>query len=358
MAELRVAFLGNGFSRKVMLPCLRHVEGMRAVGLASPNLARARETAALFEIEHVFADHRELLNTARPDLVFVVTPPHRHLEQTLDAMRLGCHVVCEKPTALHGGQSAEMLREHELRPGQLCLIDHELRMDPRRRQMREWIEAGRLGAPYRASYIVQSPGRSDPSAPWTWWSDASQGGGALGALGSHAVDSLRSCLGEVVAVKGMLDTFIKSRLEPESGKERAVTSDDFAGAWIRFASGALATMEVSVAEVERRHEFSVTGSKGAVQVTEQGPLRAEFPRGAGMEPVDIEDDLPPNRELDIPDTDWARSFLRLCRHIVAALGEGRISVEGAADIVDGHRNQLVLDAIRKSHESKDWVHLD
>ena len=355
--DIRVAFFGNGFTRSTILPCLRQVDGIRLVGLASPDQGRARETAAAFGIEEVSDDHREILGRTAPDLVFVVTPPHRHFEQALDALRAGCHVVCEKPTASNSGESALMWKEAAGRPSQIAWIDHELRFDPRRERLAQWVREGRIGEPLRASYIVHSGSRRSPRFPWTWWSDENQGGGALGALGSHAVDSLRHVLGEVDLVRGTLHTAIKTRLDPASGQERGVTADDFAGAWLRLRSGLLATLEVSVIEGERRHEFSVTGTEGTIRIVEQGPLLASFGPGGGQESLEDHtpaDDLPPNAELGIPDTDWARSFLRLARELVHSIRTGERSAI-AATFEDGHRNQLVLDAIRHSTETTDWT---
>lgn len=354
--DIRVAFFGNGFTRSTILPCLRHVEGIQLVGIASPNQERAQETASAFGILEVSDDHREILSRTKPDLVFIVTPPHRHYEQALDALRSGCHVVCEKPTALSGGESARMLQEAEARPDQVAWIDHELRFDPRRRQLAAWLEEGRIGEPIRATYILHSGTRRSPRTPWTWWSDENQGGGALGALGSHAVDSLRQVLGEVDQVRGTLHTAVKSRLDPVNGVVRGVTADDFAGAWIRFHSGLLATLEVSVIEGERRHEFAVTGTEGTIRIVEQGPLLASF-ASDGHETLEEHtppDDLAPNAELEIPDTDWARNFLRMARALVRTIQTG-VTNPIAATFEDGHRNQLVLDAVRKSAETTNWT---
>lgn len=359
---LRIALFGNGFARTVMLPCLRHVEGAVVTGIASPNLERVRATATEFGIEHTAADHRELLAMARPDLVFIATPPHRHLEMSVDALDAGCHVVCEKPTALDAGESAAMLAAAARTPGRLALIDHELRFDPRRRALAALVRDGALGEILHASYTLTSSYRQDPDRPWTWWSDRAQGGGAWGAIGSHAVDTLRVYLGEVGAARGRLETLIPERRDPASGARRAVTSDDIAGAWLRFASGPTATIAISLVEGERRHELALTGTKGAARWIEQGPLLvSEASQGSGSGSVSgwrehpVPDDLPDCATLGIPETDWARSFLRYARAIVAALGAGRSDVEGAATFVDGHRNQEVLDAVRRSAAAEAWV---
>lgn len=351
---IRIALFGNGFARTTVLPCLRHVEGIVVTGIASPNLERARATAAEFGIEHAAADHREILEGTRPDLVFVATPPHRHLEMSRDALAAGAHVVCEKPTALDSHESAAMLAAATAAPGRLALIDHELRVDPRRRALADLVRSGVLGTVHHATYTLTSSGRQRADRPWTWWSDRAQGGGAWGAIGSHAVDALRVYLGEVDTVRGRLETFIRERVDPASGRPRPVTSDDLAAAWLRFRSGAAATITISVVEGERRHELMLAGEKSAARWSEQGPLLMSD-GGSGWREVAVPDELPDCATLGIPETDWARSFLRYAREIVSALRAGRSIVEGAATFADGHRNQEVLDAVSRSAAEEAWV---
>jgi predicted dehydrogenase len=359
-SPIRAALLGNGFARTVMLPCLRHVPEIAVVGIASPNLERARTTAREFGIEAVSTDHRELLRTARPELVFVVTPPHRHLEMSRDALMAGCHVVCEKPTALSAKESAAMTVAATAAPptergGQpLALIDHELRFDPRRIALRDLIREGRLGDILNASYTLHTPGRRDPAGPWTWWSDAAQGGGMWGAVGSHAVDALRVLLGEVAQVRGRLHTAVRERTDPATGKLRPVTSDDHAAAWLELRSGVPAAITLSAIESERRHELAITGSRGFARLAEGQPLLFKEGNGEWREAAH-DRDLPPSAELGIPDTDWARAFIRYARAIAGAIRGGRDRLEGAADFTDGHRNQVVLDAVRRSAAEADWV---
>jgi predicted dehydrogenase len=359
-APIRTAILGNGFARAVMLPGLKHVPEIQVVGIASPNLERAQATAREFGIEQVSADHRELLKSADPELVFVVTPPHRHLEMSRDALMAGCHVVCEKPTALSATESAAMGVAAAGAPQSargshpLALIDHELRFDPRRIALREMIKEGRLGDLLHVSYTLTSGGRRDPAGAWSWWSDAAQGGGMWGAVGSHAIDAIRVLAGEVAKVRGRLATFVRERPDPATGKPRPVTSDDFGSAWLELRSGIPATINVSAVDSERRHELVITGSRGFARLEEGKPLLVKEGNGDWREAAD-DRDLPPSAELGIPDTDWARCFIRYARAIAGAIREGKDHLEGAADFTDGHRNQVVLDAARRSATAGDWV---
>lgn len=354
-ASIRTAIFGNGFARAVILPCLRHLPEISLEGLSSPNLERARQTAREFAIPRTAADHREILEQVRPDLVFVVTPPHRHEEMACDALQAGCHVICEKPMALDAGGSARMLAAARARPRQLALIDHELRFLPARRELKRLLREGSLGRCLRADYSLHTTSRRDPSAPWTWWSDAGQGGGILGAIGSHAVDALQVLLGEILAVRGTLHTFVSSRKDPTTGRPREVTSDDFAQATLAFSSGTLGSMTLSAVEGTRHHRLTLTGTDGTARVEEQGPLRILSGPGAReskpvAREIPLDDGLPPSGALGIPDTDWSRAFLLQAREVVRAILESRDSVPGAASFEDGHRTQQVLDAVRRSHE--------
>lgn len=352
---IRVGILGNGFARQVVLPCLRHVEGITLAGIASPDLDRARATAEEFGAAGAWDDYRELLSKAEPDLVIIATPPHRHAEMAIDALQAGCHVLCEKPTALSAADSSRMLAAARATRGRLALLDHELRFHPGRRALRRLVAEGTLGEIRHASYILHSPARGDPKLAWNWWSDLNQGGGALGAIGSHAVDGLRVILGsEVTEVRGFLHTFVRERHDPRTDSPRPVTSDDLACAWLRFASGALAEISISMVEGPRLHRIQVAGSEGVARADEQAPMRTAMGREGWIEEP-VQWDLPPAADLGIPDTDWARAFLLLARKIAGALRNGDAAIPGAATFEDGHRNQLVLDAIRRSSEEAAWI---
>jgi predicted dehydrogenase len=104
---------------------------------------------------------------------------------------------------MDAGEAAAMLQAAEA-AGIVHMIDHELRFNPTRARVAELISSGYIGQVRYASIRNVSALRADPTREWTWWSDRSLGGGALGASGSHHVDLLRWWLGEIVAVSGQL----------------------------------------------------------------------------------------------------------------------------------------------------------
>jgi len=104
---LRVAVVGAGRISPEHLTFISQA-GFRAglcrlvaVGDISRSLAQfAREK---YEADAYFENHRDLLESARPQVVHVLTPPHTHAEIIADSLAAGAHVVAEKPLATcHG----------------------------------------------------------------------------------------------------------------------------------------------------------------------------------------------------------------------------------------------------------------
>ena len=205
-----IGIIGTGFARTTQIPGFRDCMGAKIVAIASRNRDRAEAIAKEFGIEHVAADWQELVAHTDVDLVSVVTPPSTHMEITLAALDQRKAVLCEKPMALNAGEAARMVEKAKA-AGVLALIDHELRFLNSRRVMRGMLQSARSDRCVIATMYFD-PTIAASLVPWDWWSDEAMGGGALGAIGSHVVDSFRWVLSaEVTKVLGMLTTHIKQR---------------------------------------------------------------------------------------------------------------------------------------------------
>lgn len=353
-----VGILGTGFARSTQIPCLQATPGFEVVAILSRNMTRAYDLAKEFGLRRAFDNLEAMLAVPEIELVCVSTPPHLHLPQVLAALRAGKHVLCEKPTALHAGEAAEMLAAAK-QSGKLHLIDHELRFNPRRRRLAELVKEGFLGRIYTVEYRMAGSFRVDPMRPWSWWSDEAQGGGVLGALGSHAVDAIRSWVGEVREVRGHLKTMVAERPDPETGAPRAVTSDDYAVAWMRLEQGG--EVNLSLSAVSREDPWTrvgLHGEKGSLLLDENHRLWKRAHGEEAYTEVAVEDSPLPPAGSKVPDSPWARSFLLYAAAIRDAILRSQAAVPGAATFEDGYRNQLVLDAIKESAKRGDWVPVD
>src|SRR5713101_8764622 len=231
---IRIGIIGAGFARTTQIPGFKACAGAKIVAIASAHRERAAEVAREFAIDHVEDDWRALVARDDIDLVSIVTPVVTHCEMTLAALDAGKAVLCEKPMAINAGEARRMT-DRAREAGVLALIDHELRFLPGRIKMRELLHRAEIGKVRHVKLSFRSDSRADVDRPWNWWSDKTQGGGALGAIGSHVIDGFRWLLGaEVSEVCGNLATHIRERKD-DSGKTRSVTTDDEANLLLKFA---------------------------------------------------------------------------------------------------------------------------
>src|ERR1051325_4491085 len=193
-----IGIVGAGFARTTQIPGFRDCMGAKVVAVASRHRERAAAVANEFGIEHVAADWQELVERNDVDLVSIVTPPSTHMEITLAAVDQRKAVLCEKPMALNAGEAARMVEKAKA-AGVLALIDHELRFLNSRRVMHGMLQTGAVGTVRHCNYVFRSDYRGIADRAWDWWSDEAMGGGALGAIGSHVVDSFRWTLGTEVS---------------------------------------------------------------------------------------------------------------------------------------------------------------
>ncbi|HEY0384798.1 MAG TPA: Gfo/Idh/MocA family oxidoreductase [Pyrinomonadaceae bacterium] len=349
-----IGIIGAGFARTTQIPGFRACAGARVVAIASGHRENAERVAREFDIEHVAGDWREIIARDDVHLVSIVTPPVTHAEMTLAALDAGKAVLCEKPMAMNAAE-ADRMRERALDAGLLNLIDHELRFLPGRRRMRELLCAGEIGEVLHAKLLFRSDSRASPERPWNWWSDIEAGGGALGAIGSHAVDAFRWLLDtEILEVFCRLSTHVNERVEPRTNELRPVTTDDEANLLFSFANNALtkdATGTISLSLVEpgrSEHRLEIFGSKGALMIEDDGVL---WQAGVGQGQWQRVKEEGGELAAGMRDASWSRGFTMFSRAIVAALSEGRTEIEEAATFEDGYRTQLVLDAARRSDQS-------
>jgi len=346
-----IGIIGTGFARRVQIPAFLACENTVIASVASGSIQNARSTAEECGASHFTADWRETVARDDVDLVCITTPPNLHREMTLAAIEHGKHVLCEKPMAMNVAEALDMTAAAKVKP-LLTLIDHELRFQPGRQIAYKMLRDGVIGKIRHAKFIFQAPHRGDPNIPWNWWSDASVGGGALGAIASHIIDSFHWFLGtDVSNIFCQLQTHIKQRPDP-SGSMRGVTSDDESNMLLRFADGDLTTdatglVSVSMTEYPKyKNRLEFYGSGGAIRIDHIGDVYLAMAGDDDWNQIDV----PLTANIPgVADTGFARGFMDFAPHITNAIRSRETEIEQAATFADGLRVQRVLDAARASN---------
>jgi predicted dehydrogenase len=352
--KVGIGIIGTGFARKVQIPCFLECENTEIVSVSSGRRENAEATAKEFGISHWTDDWRETVSREGVDLVCITTPPNLHREMTLFAIEQGKHILCEKPMAMNAAEAREMTGKAKEK-GVLALIDHELRFQEGRQKAFGMMRGGDIGKIRHAKYNFRAPHRGDPNLPWNWWSDEAQGGGALGAIGSHVIDSFLWFLGtDISSVFCQLQTHIKQRKDANSGELRAVTTDDEVNMILRFADGDLTEDATGIASISMtenpkyQNSIEFFGDKGAIRVEHRGEIfvaktgetdwrEVDFGLGKAVEGV--------------ADTGFSRGFMSFAPEIVKAIREGKTEIEHAATFADGLKVQIVIDKAVESSKS-------
>ena len=354
---LRIGVIGVGFGATV------HVPGFLSEGWEVPvvwgrRIEVAREKAAALGVAEVAEDWHDLVERDDLDAVAVTTPPAPHHQIVMAALRAGKHVLCEKPFAIDA-MEARAMRDLARELGRTAMVAHEFRFAPQRAQIKDLLEEGRIGTPELVSAeLLMGRPRGDTPPPYTWGSDRSQGGGLLGALGSHYIDGLRHWFGDVAEVSGRLTTRTPERVDAGGRAWEADTDDTFA-ITLLFENGVVASMTAS-SQVSPNlgARIAVAGSEGVLVATQRGPN--PDPDGvvlAGRAGDRELTELPVDpRYVPIEDDRDQRlaAFRLLVREFERGIREG---TSPAPNFEDAVACQEVLDAVRAASDSGQTIRL-
>jgi predicted dehydrogenase len=356
---LGAVVVGTGFG------VLTHVRALQAAGfevtaLVGRDAAKAADRAERFGVLHACTSLGDALSRDRTDVVAVATPPHTHRDLVLEAVGAGRHVLCEKPFARDVGEARQMLDAAEA-AGVVHMLGTEWRFGTGQATLARAVHDGVIGVPRFGLFALQLPTLVDPAAELPdWWELESEGGGWLGAHGSHVIDQIRTTLGEVEAVSGQLLT-----LAPRP----AMTADDTYTVQFRLSSGATALMHGSCAVGGQFLMSSkVVGSEGAAWLqgeevwvdTGDGGRALEVPADLVLGPPD-----PPPAELLHTAYDMWHSMGIDLGPYTKVYEVLRDRVHGrevpadpiAATFADGVAVQAATDAIRRSSATGTWQEL-
>ncbi|MBM6581899.1 Gfo/Idh/MocA family oxidoreductase [Microvirga sp. BT689] len=351
---MRVAVIGASFAKAAYLPALAHTPGAEIVALASARLASARTTAEAFNVPHAYDDWKAMLQEHQVDLVCIATPTVTHAPMALAALEAGANVLCEKPTAMNAGEAKTML-DRAVALERVHMIDHELRFNPNRRKIKSLIESGYIGRVRHAHITNIGPSWATPDTrpKGDWWSMKDQGGGRLGANGSHQTDLLRWWFGEPRSVVGQALTMVPERVDKATGEPWIATADDTTHFTVEMESGAVVSVFLSgVARHAMDNVTQIYGSEGTILLNNSDEKLMVARAG---EPFQDMTETDPNAALPgLNKGIWNVSVVGVMRELAAAIAEGRQPREGAT-FYDGWRNQLVLDAVLESHRDRRWI---
>ena len=187
MEKMKIAVVGCGKiandAHLKPLSTMNDVEIKYAVDLIEE---RASSACEKFGAKNAVTDYKIALNDKEVSAVFVLTPNFSHYTITMDSLRAGKNVFCEKPITISYALSKEMA--DEAKKQKLILnIGVCNRYHKSLELIKEYIEKGRLGDLYHI-YCSFRSFRSIPGLGGAFTSKKDSGGGVLIDWGIHFLD--------------------------------------------------------------------------------------------------------------------------------------------------------------------------
>ena len=153
----------------------------KVVAVCSRTLSNAQTFANEFNIQQAYDDYQVMLADPEVDVIYIATPHPFHYQNTLDALRAGKHVVCEKPIGMSYEQVQHCVLEAQKNN---CFLLEALWMYffPAVQQAKTWIEQGKVGA---VNYLTANFDFCPPQDPNHRLYNLELGGGALMDIGLY-----------------------------------------------------------------------------------------------------------------------------------------------------------------------------
>jgi D-xylose 1-dehydrogenase (NADP+, D-xylono-1,5-lactone-forming) len=272
--QLTWGLLGTARINRAVIPAIRAARRSQLAAVASRDAARANAFAAEWEIPAAHGSYEALLADPAIDAIYIPLPNHLHVEWTLQAVRAGKHVLCEKPIALDVS-GVDAIEENAQRAGVVVAEAFMYRHHPQTRQVQSMVAEGVIGEPrlIRGAFTFMLDREHDVRLKPEW------GGGSLWDVGCYPVSYARLLAGS-------------EPIEHIGLAELGSTGIDvaFAGA-LRFPEGPLALFDCGF-RAPFRTELTVVGTEATLVVERpfKPGLRERLlvRRGEQIETVDVE----------------------------------------------------------------------
>ena len=254
--KIKIAVVGCGrISAKHFDAISNYPDSLELVSICDVNQKVVDQHSSKFGVKG-YISMLEMLDSENIDIVTICTPSGIHPDQAILAADHGVHVITEKPMATRWSDGLRMVRACD-NAGVRLFVVKQNRNNSTLKLLKRAISEKRFGKIYMVNLNVfwTRPQEYYDSAKWrgTWELD----GGAFMNQASHYVDLIEWLIGPVDSVQAMTAT-----------QARDIEVEDTGVMNIRWRSGALGSMNVTMLTYPKNYEGSITviGEKGTVRI--------------------------------------------------------------------------------------------
>ncbi|MBP1993655.1 Gfo/Idh/MocA family protein [Paenibacillus eucommiae] len=247
---LKVGIIGQGRSgRDIHAAHLVNMTEHYQIAAIADGIKERRELAIQDYGCRAYSTYQEMVEQEELDLVVNASPSDLHFPISLDLLKRGINVLCEKPLAKTPAEVDQLIQASEA-SGKVLAIFQQSRYQPAFMQIRKVIESGVLGRIVQIDFTNNGFARR-----WDWQTLQSNNGGNLLNTGPHPVDQALQLFGTDVVPQ---ITCIMDRANTFGDAE------DYVKLILRGEGRPTIDLEISSCSTFPRAQFTVQGTNGGL----------------------------------------------------------------------------------------------
>jgi predicted dehydrogenase len=274
--KVRMAPVGLGRWARVLARGAQRGDLVALTSCFSRDEQRRRAFQEEFGVPRAASTYEDLLADPDVEAVIITTPNDTHRELIVQALDAGKAVYTDKPIA-HSLEDANAISAAVAQAGLPFAVGHSARRLAGHREMKRWIDSGRIGEISLAeANFSNERGLELTPQTWRWYADKSPGGAFI-QLGVHHADTLQYLLGPVKSVsaharrlytKAEIPDAVMAILEFESGALGHLGSG--------WASPGVYTMNLLGTKANLMYDLDFTHWDASHQADDWSSLKSQF----------------------------------------------------------------------------------
>lgn len=316
------------FAARATIPAMQKSKYSEVRAIASRNIDSAAKAGKDLKIPKVYGSYESLLSDPEVNAVYIPLPNHLHVDWTLNALKAGKHVLCEKPIGLNYADAQRLANASKDFPRLKLMEAFMYRHHPQWAKVKELVAQKAIGE-IKSVYSVFSYYNDDTS---NIRNIAEAGGGAMLDIGCYCTSLSRFVFGRE-----------PRRVMAHVEYDPHTKVDRFASALLDFGSG---TASFSTGtQMQPYQTVDIHGTQGRIEMEipfnapNDRPTRMWLQKGSAKEEL----------QFDVCDQYTIQADL----FAEAILNNGDVPTP----IEDAMANMKVIDAVKESSTRESWVEL-
>lgn len=154
MTKLKVVTIGAGYFSAFHHDAWTRLSEVELAAVCDLDPTKAQAFAERFAVPRHYTDVRAMLDTEKPDLVDIATPPATHLALIQETMARRLPTICQKAFCRSLDEAKEAVRIAEA-AGTLLVVHENFRFEPWHQELKRQLDAGRIGELFQVSFRLR-----------------------------------------------------------------------------------------------------------------------------------------------------------------------------------------------------------